>query len=162
MTFQFLVDLDDTIANTTRDLGGNPSRVPEITLVDGARGFLERYGRRCILLSIGISKYQFRKLGILGITGLFQDIYIVQTPIEKAHVIGSLARKNSVASTGTVMIGDRLDHDIAPAKLAGCITVRMRLSHASHTVAKPSYKEEVPDYTVQNFHEVLQLPFFNG
>lgn len=54
-----------------------------------------------------------------------------------------------------VMIGDRMDNDIAPAKALGLHTVRLlRGLGAYHTVR--SSKEE-PEYTIRDLTELLQL-----
>ena len=52
-----------------------------------------------------------------------------------------------------VMVGDRLDNDIRPAKELGMWTIRIRKGLAAYM--KPSCDAEIPDYTVD---ALLQIP----
>lgn len=54
-----------------------------------------------------------------------------------------------------VMIGDRLDNDIAPAKRAGLRTIWIRQGFGG--MAVPSSQEETPDYCVNTLGELLEL-----
>lgn len=55
-----------------------------------------------------------------------------------------------------VMVGDRLDNDIRPAKELGMKTVRIRKGLAIYM--KPSCETEVPDFTVDSLSEILSIP----
>lgn len=52
-----------------------------------------------------------------------------------------------------VMVGDRLDNDIRPAKELGMKTIRIRKGLAIYM--KPSCEPEVPDHTVGNLSEII-------
>jgi len=54
-----------------------------------------------------------------------------------------------------VMVGDRLDNDIRPAKELGMKTIRIRKGIAVY--AKPSCEAEVPDYTVDRLSEIISV-----
>lgn len=54
-----------------------------------------------------------------------------------------------------VMIGDRLDNDIRPAKELGMRTVRIRKGRAVYM--KPSCDEEIPDYEIDTLSELLTI-----
>ena len=54
-----------------------------------------------------------------------------------------------------VMVGDRLDNDIRPAKRLGMRTVRIRKGIAGY--AGPAGPEEVPDYSVDSLSELLRV-----
>ena len=54
-----------------------------------------------------------------------------------------------------VMVGDRLDNDIRPAKELGMKTIRIRKGIAVY--AKPSCEAEVPEYTVDNLSEIIRI-----
>lgn len=56
----------------------------------------------------------------------------------------------------TVMVGDRLDNDIRPAKKLGMKTIRIRKGLAIYM--KPSCEAEVPDFTVDSLSEILSIP----
>ena len=53
-----------------------------------------------------------------------------------------------------VMVGDRLDNDIRPAKRLGMRTIRIRKGIAA--LAVPACAEETPDHTVNNLGEILR------
>ena len=55
-----------------------------------------------------------------------------------------------------IMVGDRLDNDIRPAKELGMKTIRIRKGIAVY--ANPSCEAEVPDYTVDSLSEILSIP----
>ena len=54
-----------------------------------------------------------------------------------------------------VMVGDRLDNDIRPAKKLGMKTIQIRKGIA--VFAKPSCEAEVPDFTVDSLSEIISL-----
>jgi FMN phosphatase YigB (HAD superfamily) len=51
-----------------------------------------------------------------------------------------------------VMIGDRIDCDIAPAKLLGLVTVRLRVGR--HRAQRPRYPEEAPDLEIDTIESI--------
>jgi putative hydrolase of the HAD superfamily len=53
-----------------------------------------------------------------------------------------------------VMVGDRLDNDIRPAKQLGMRTVRIRKGIAAFN--EPSCEAETPDHTVETLSEILK------
>ena len=55
-----------------------------------------------------------------------------------------------------VMVGDRLDNDIRPAKELGMKTIRIRKGLAVYM--RPSCPAEVPDFTVDNLSQILSIP----
>lgn len=54
-----------------------------------------------------------------------------------------------------VMIGDRLDNDITPAKKLGMMTVRVKQGYAKYW--KVNCQDEQADYEVDNLTEILEL-----
>lgn len=54
-----------------------------------------------------------------------------------------------------VMVGDRLDNDIAPAKSLGMKTVRIKQGFGKYAV--PENEAEKADYTVNHLNEICQL-----
>lgn len=54
-----------------------------------------------------------------------------------------------------VMIGDRLDNDIVPAKRLGLATIWIRQGFGG--MASPSSEEETPDYRVRDLAELCEL-----
>jgi len=56
-----------------------------------------------------------------------------------------------------LMVGDRLDNDIIPAKGIGMKTVHFKTGlHKNQQIRYPSEK---PDYTIANINQILNLPF---
>ena len=55
-----------------------------------------------------------------------------------------------------VMVGDRLDNDIRPAKELGMKTIQIRKGIAVY--ANLSCGAEVPDFTVDSLSEILSIP----
>ena len=54
-----------------------------------------------------------------------------------------------------VMVGDRLDNDIRPAKELGMLTIRVRKGLAVYM--KPSCQAEIPDYSADSLSELLAI-----
>ena len=54
-----------------------------------------------------------------------------------------------------VMVGDRLDNDIHPAKELGMKAIRIREGLAIYM--KPSCEAEIPDYTVDSLSEIIRI-----
>ena len=73
------------------------------------------------------------------------DIRLFQKALEKADCKGENA----------VMVGDRVDNDVAPAKKLGMKTVCVK--QGIHKLNTPKNKFEVPDYTVDTIEELLNI-----
>ena len=66
----------------------------------------------------------------------------------------ALKRSGGLAES-SVMIGDRLDNDIAPAKALGMKTVWIKQGFAVYS--SPTCSEELPDHTISNLMELKNL-----
>lgn len=64
-------------------------------------------------------------------------------------------RKSGGSAESSVMIGDRLDNDIAPAKSLGMKTVWIKQGFAVYS--SPTRSEEKPDYTISDLMELKNL-----
>lgn len=64
-------------------------------------------------------------------------------------------RKSGGSAESSVMIGDRLDNDIAPAKSLGMKTVWLKQGFAVYS--SPTCSEEQPDYTISDLVELKNL-----
>ncbi len=73
------------------------------------------------------------------------DLRIFELALERANCFPENA----------VMIGDRLDNDIRPAKRAGLKTIWIRQGFGG--MAAPSAEEEIPDHAVNDLRELLEL-----
>lgn len=156
----FVLDLDDTLVNTTENLGGNPLLLPRLTLVPGVVEFLNTFGERSILLSAGFPELQHAKLHTVGIAGKFKEVHIVLLPQDKVHVLKQFVAVAGVAPQDIVVVGDRIDMEIRAANGLGCTAVRLRLPKGKYASLEPAEDLEVPAHTAQDFHELMQLPLF--
>ncbi len=75
------------------------------------------------------------------------DLRFFEYALSKAGIKGSEA----------VMIGDRLDNDIYPAKKLGMTTVRIR--QGLSVVQTPKTSEYAPDYEIDKLSELLDIEF---
>ena len=155
----FIIDLDDTLTNTTRDLKGSRKRIKRLTLVRGARKFLKKYQRRVeiILLSAGEDAWQQKKIELVGIRNYLSHIMIVPSPKEKESAIRSLVYSLSVTRSNVFVIGDRLDIEVLAGNMLGCTTVRMILPEGKYAEQVPSVEGEIPKCVVGDFKELDEL-----
>lgn len=73
------------------------------------------------------------------------DLQIFEIALDKANC----------KAEDAVMVGDRLDNDIAPANKVGMATVWIKQGYGKYAV--PSSQEEYSDYTVDCLSEMLEL-----
>lgn len=156
----FILDLDDTLVQTSKDLHGNPLRLPHLTLVEGAREFLDAHGSKSILLSAGFPELQHAKLHTVGVHGSFKEVHIVLLPQDKAAVLKHVVQAAGVEPQDIVVVGDRIDMEIRAGNEFGCTTVRVRLPGAKYAELEPAEDLEIPAHTVENFAELMRLPLF--
>ncbi len=64
-------------------------------------------------------------------------------------------KKANCNSVNSIMIGDRLDNDIAPANKMGMKTIRVLKGF--HKVQKPKNKMEKPDYSIRNLIKLKEI-----
>jgi len=154
-----IIDLDDTIANTTQNLGGDISRLGSLTLVDGALDFLDKYGSQTVLLTSGAWFEQERKISVLGIRSLLKSTNVVHDTEKKMKRLAELVKASNLDPSQVVIVGDRLDLEIQKGNELGCFTVRMRLEDAKYAAQEPTLVQ-TPFATVQNFYQLMLLPIF--
>jgi putative hydrolase of the HAD superfamily len=89
-------------------------------------------------------KQRMKELGAFDLLDLWSE-----TPVKKpaAGFFEENLRWLEVAPAEAVMVGDRMDNDIAPAKAAGLWAVRV--SHGYHREQRPRSPEEAPDFEAQ-------------
>ena len=99
-----------------------------------------------------------QRLSAWGIWGFF-DVVIssAEEGIDKPdpEIFKRALRRAGCSAEQAVMVGDRLDNDIAPAKALGMKTiwVRQGLSRFTHPVCA----QDTPDYTARNLTEVTRF-----
>jgi len=161
---RFILDLDDTLAQTTRDLEGDESRVKQLTLAPGAEEFLtllKTRGDFHALVTVGKEEVQQAKIEHLNLS--FDDIAIVpktDDPALKRGAIAKLAGEGDLRQQ-CVLVGDRLDRDISVGNALGLITVRMCLPEGRYSSIEPQNELERAAYSVKDFFELMELPLFS-
>ncbi len=95
------------------------------------------------------------KLGILQYFDLVVSSHDVGMVKPDAKIFTFALEKAGCLPQDAVMVGDRLDNDIAPAKAQGFTTVRIKQGLAS--VQQPRDKLSVPDYTVERLCELTSI-----
>jgi len=160
----YLIDLDDTIANTSQDLKGDRERIPKLTLVPGALRFLKKNKHKSILLSAGNYGDQQDKIDVLGIRHCFKEIIIRPKPEDKLEVLEYLVRRYReellhgahLDLTQIVVVGDRLDIEIRQARRLGCMTVRMKIPGGRHSNEGAIMPTDPAHYEVRDFVELMK------
>jgi putative hydrolase of the HAD superfamily len=114
--------------------------VPMITLYPDATRFLEELPKenphiKTSLVTDGLPVMQRNKVAALGIAGRFNTIVCCgDLAAPKPAVAGFLQAAHSlgVELSACAMIGDRVDHDMAPAKALGMHTIRLARGRYAH------------------------------
>ncbi|MBF0715953.1 HAD family hydrolase [Gemelliphila palaticanis] len=97
------------------------------TLVDILKQL--KQNKKLFILTNGIGKEQYRKLDKLEITNLFDKIYIsTETDINKPDLRAFLQilAENNLEFKKTLMVGDSVHHDLAPARKLGLKTCHIK------------------------------------
>jgi FMN phosphatase YigB (HAD superfamily) len=124
--------------------------------MDGIKDFLINYSKDYAIGILGQYGNDFKKyLEEENILKYFtfreiQDDYKITKP-DTRYFEAILKRCNCKAEE-SIMVGDRIDKDIIPAKLIGMKTVRVKVG--IHKNQEPRIPEEIPDLTVQNIKEI--------
>jgi putative hydrolase of the HAD superfamily len=120
---------------------------------------LKAAGVRCGILSAGLQVKQAEKLIRLGTLPyldpgaiFFSDQMGVSKPNPKIYA--KACRALGVATSRAIYVGDRPDHDVAPARAAGLKTVLYRGGHGKYADDVP---KEPPDHDVRDLRELLPI-----
>jgi HAD superfamily hydrolase (TIGR01549 family) len=107
-------------------------------------GILGQYGKdfRQYLEEIKLNKYfTFTEV---------QDDYKITKP--DPRYFEALLKKCKCKPEESIMVGDRIDKDIIPAKMVGMKTIRIKTG--IHKNQEPRIPEEIPDLTVNKIKEI--------
>ncbi|RLG57907.1 MAG: haloacid dehalogenase [Candidatus Hydrothermarchaeota archaeon] len=110
------------------------------------------------VISNGLAVKQWEKLVALGLHHFFEVVVTSQeVGYEKPQkeIFEIAIKKLKLKPEQCVMVGDRLDIDIAGAKLAGMKTIRIK--KGKYAKMKPSKEDEKPDYEIKEFEELLDI-----
>ena len=105
------------------------------------------------LVTRGKEEMQREKLHYFGLSqALFCDVII--TPFfDKGKHYEFLRTKYGVSPHEVVVVGDRIDSDLAPAKQMGAITVHIRKGRGANTPTK----KEIVDHTIYEIKEIVSI-----
>ncbi len=132
-------------------LAGRPDSV--IQLREGIPDLLSTLAGRGVMLGLAANQPHsaIAQLGRIGLAGLFRYREVSGTtgfhkpdPRVFIHACEALG----VAPASCLMVGDRIDNDIAPARMLGMATVRFVTGR--HAAQRPRSWLEVPDYEVDS------------
>jgi FMN phosphatase YigB (HAD superfamily) len=125
-------------------------------LMDGIKDFLMEHSKNYKIGILGQYGNDFRKyLEEEGILEYFtfseiQDDYKITKP--DTRYFEAILGKCNCRAEESIMIGDRIDKDIIPAKTIGMKTIRIKVG--IHKNQEPRTPEEIPDLTVENIKEI--------
>jgi len=107
--------------------------------------YLREKGYKLCVASEGRAIKQWDKLIRLGLHNIFHEVFV--TPKKSEQFYKSILMKLNLKPKEVMMVGNRLDKDIFPAKSVGIVTVLVARDHAGKGA----------DYSVKNFGELIKL-----
>jgi len=128
----------------------------KFTFIDGINEFLEKYSKHYNIGIIGQYGKDFKQfLENNNVLRFFtfseiQDDYNISKPNPK--YFEAVLEKCKCKADESIMIGDRIDKDIIPAKMIGMKTIRIKVG--IHKNQEPRIPEEIPDLTVEKIEDI--------
>lgn len=156
----WVLDLDNTLIKTSFLKSAGKKELPAPELVPGAKEFLEeclKAHRKPILVSKGDAEFQNKKIEALALRAYFGSVHILSENGEKEQVFRQIITARKLSPAQVVVVGDRLDQDIAPARKLGCTAVQMRFPGGKYSLVEPQTPYEKPNYIVKDFFELMKL-----
>jgi FMN phosphatase YigB (HAD superfamily) len=128
-----------------------------IALFPGLRDMLhdlkDKYGLH--LVTAGHPETQEEKLRLLDLRALFDSTTIVNTFIHetKGQAFRAIAKRTGSSASNHLSIGNRLDTDIAPAKILHWATCWVQYGEYARSVPQNDF--EKPDFTIKSIRELI-------
>ena len=125
-------------------------------LMNGIKEFLMEYSKKYSIGILGQYGKDFKdyleeeKILKYFIYTEIQDDYNLTKPDPRYFEL--ILSKCNCKAEESIMIGDRIDKDIIPAKMVGMKTIRIRTG--IHKNQEPRVFEEIPDITVEKIDEI--------
>ncbi|NGX56889.1 MAG: Phosphoglycolate phosphatase [Candidatus Anoxychlamydiales bacterium] len=123
-------------------------------IIDGAIEFLYdiKEKNKLFLVTYGYDSFQNQKLKKAGLDKLFfSKIYIVRN--DKGLCFKKIIDNNNIDTKNVIVIGDKIDTDLMPAKKLGCITVHMKYGKGLLL----EDKKNIVDYTVNKLDDIKTI-----
>jgi putative hydrolase of the HAD superfamily len=116
---------------------------------------LRKKGMKLAVVTDGVPVKQWEKLIRLGLSDFFDEVVIApdgeeQKPSPSPFL--KAAKNLKIPPADCIVVGDRLDKDIAGGKKAGMKTIRVELGRYGRK--KPSKPEETPDKTIARISDI--------
>ncbi len=131
---------------TVRALDPFPDAIPVLEEL-GARGLLR------LMVTAGFERTQLTKLKLAGLDAHLDTIVVVDAHKEEA--IAALLDEHALQPPHVVVVGDRIDREIAAARRLGCWAVRV--AHGEGRYARVNAPEERPHYTIPGVAALLAV-----
>ncbi len=113
------------------------------------------------LVTSGDRSTQLAKIAFLKIESYFESIHVVESAhgarakSEAFTQIGELPASSEAAASEFVSVGNRVDTDLAPAKMLGWKTAWIR--YGEHASLTPQNSLEIPDFEVASLSDLLSI-----
>lgn len=133
-------------------------RIEKLDPFPGTHQVLRALQGRCklLLLTTGHPGTQRSKVGLLDIASFFDDmVFLTLDGSDKRAGLRSLLRSHRLDAARTVVVGDRIDREIAAGRLLGTWTVRMDGGEGGGMV--PASPHHRPHYTIGSIEGLLHV-----
>jgi len=131
----------------------------EFKLMDGINEFLKIFSTQYKIGILGQYGKDFRQF--LEETNLLQYFTFTETQENykttkpDPRYFEAILKKCKCKSEESIMVGDRIDKDIIPAKMIGMKTIRVKAG--IHKNQEPRIPDEIPDLTVNKVNEIKAI-----
>lgn len=142
-----IIDLDDTLFDTTGQLDPTYKNIENITLFPGVDDGLKALREKFViyLTTTGNQEIQNKKIGVLGVRKYFDEVFVVESKEEKLVNFEFIKNKHSVLEADDIIVvGDRLDSEILFGNMLGFKTIRVKQGRRKEN--RPESEKDVPTF----------------
>lgn len=108
------------------------------------------------LLTAGHAFTQWAKIKECGLVDCFKTVMIVHNPEDKSRALNSLIAVYPVGHPRrAIVVGDRVDLEIAFANKLGCTSVWIR--RGKHAARTPTHPDEQPTHTIESLVQLAAI-----
>ncbi len=111
---------------------------------------LKKFPQKKILVTSGIKEIQLKKVEILKIGGLFEEVICDESssPENKQRIFSDLMKKHKLKPKEILVVGDNADSEIAAGNNLGMVTVQ---------IMRSAYSKGKADFHVKDLYEVKEI-----
>lgn len=154
----WIFDLDDVLYNKSKILGDSYSNLNAIVpFPDTIQTLKDLTGVKILVTKSSSNKdIQNKKIDLLNIRNLFDNIIIVKEDLGKKLAFESILLNYNVSNRkDIVIVGDRIDSEIRYGNLLGCKTVLFNFGEGKYSHLKPKDAFEIPDLVISSLSELI-------